>query len=293
MKVRIIVNPISGGGKGPLLGTSLHSALRAHNIDAEIITTGKAGDAHREAREPGCDCVVSVGGDGTTNEIANAIAGTDTLLAILPLGTANVVARELRIPRNPEFVADCIARRMARPIDAGCCGERLFLLGCGAGLDAEVVARIHASRGRKLSYAAYVVPTVKTLFTYDYPKIRVAVDGQEVCVDGEYVIVANCRNSAGVFTATPKAKIDDGLLDVCIVKDLSVLKVGWLIVLSMLPGFADRRAVTYRQGRHVELLPAGPVPVPLQIDGDPAGTIPATFVVQPHALRVVAPHLEL
>lgn len=272
-----------------MLGTSLHSALRARNIDAEIFTTGKAGDAHRESREPGYDCVVSVGGDGTTNEIANAVAGTDTLLAILPVGTANVVARELGIPRNPEVVADCIARRMVRTIDAGRCGDRLFLLGGGAGLDAEVVARIHANRGRKLSYAAYVVPTVKALFTYGYPRIRVTVDGVEVCDDGEYVIVANCRNSAGVFTATPKAKIDDGLLDVCIVKDLSILKVGWLIVLSMLPGFADRRAITYRQGRHVELLPAGQNVVPLQIDGDPAGAIPATFAVQPHALQVVLP----
>jgi len=287
MHVRIIANPISGGGRGPRTAEALATALTAHRISSEIRITTRAGDAHAWAAEPGADCVVSVGGDGTLNEVATALAGSGIPVATLPLGTANVVAHELRTPHDPSALAALIARGATRRIDVGRSGERLFLLGAGAGLDAAIVEVVHRNRGAKLSFASYVWPAVRTILSYAYPRITVTVDGEKICDDAHYVIVGNCQWSAGVFRATPEARIDDGLLDVCILRRLGVLKILWLILLAQFPGFAGRRAVQYRQGRHVELVATGGERIPLQIDGDPADALPVKFHIEPRGLCVV------
>lgn len=289
MHVRIIANPISGGGRGPEVAAALAAALEARGVTNEVRITTRMGDAHAWAKEPGADCVVSVGGDGTLNEVANALAGANVPIATLPLGTANVVARELRTPTDPVALAEFIANDNTRAIDTGHAGERLFLLGAGAGLDAAIVEVVHATRGKQLSFLSYVWPAVKTILSYEYPRITVEVDGETICADAHYVIVGNCRWSAGVFRATPKASLDDGLLDVCILRNLSIGKILWLIFLAQLPGFADRRAVTYRQGLEVRLSSSTNARVPLQIDGDPAGELPETFTVKRRALTVIAP----
>ncbi len=289
MHVRIIANPISGGGRGPEVAAALASALEARCVASDVRITTRTGDANAWAKEPGADCVVSVGGDGTLNEVANALAGATVPIATLPLGTANVVARELRTPTDPAALAEFIANGSTRTIDTGHAGDRLFLLGAGAGLDAAIVEVVHATRGKRLSFMSYVWPTIKTVLGYSYPRIAVEVDGETVCADAHYVIVGNCSWSAGVFRATPKASLDDGLLDVCILRNLSILKILWLIVIAQLPGFADRRVVTYRQGREVKLNSSTNARVPLQIDGDPAGELPVTFTVKRRALTVIAP----
>jgi YegS/Rv2252/BmrU family lipid kinase len=289
MHVRIIANPISGGGRGPQTAAALATALEALGIVSETRITTRAGDARRWASEPGADCVVSVGGDGTLNEVANALSGTDVAIATLPLGTANVVACELSTLTNPGELAQLIANRSTRAIDAGRMGDRLFLLGTGAGLDAAIVEVVHRSRGARLSFLSYVWPAVKTILTYGYPRITVQVDGQKLCDDAQYVIVGNCSWSAGVFRATPKASLDDGLLDVCILRNLGVFKILWLIALAQLPNFAERRAVMYRQGREISLASASGARVPLQIDGDPGGELPAVFTVERQTLTVIAP----
>ncbi|NUM53785.1 MAG: diacylglycerol kinase family lipid kinase [Candidatus Hydrogenedentes bacterium] len=289
MRIRIIANPISGGGRGPQTAATLSAALGALGVPSETRVTERAGDAGAWAREPGADCVVSVGGDGTLNEVANALAGSGVPIATLPLGTANVVASELRTPTSAGALAQLIAGKSVRAIDTGRIGDRIFLLGAGAGLDAAIVEIVHKNRGKRLSFLSYVWPAVKAILTYDYPRITVTVDGETVCDDAHYVIVGNCSWSAGVFRATPKALLDDGLLDVCILRNLNVAKILWLIVLAVLPGFADRKSVMYRQGRDVNLESTTGERVPLQIDGDPAGELPAAFTVEPRSLHMVAP----
>lgn len=289
MHVRIIANPISGGGRGPETAAELAAALDVLGVGSDTRITKQAGDARGWAMEAGADCVVSVGGDGTLNEVANALAGSGVPIAALPLGTANVVATELRTPAKPGELARLIAAKSVRSIDFGRLGDRIFLLGAGAGLDAAIVEIVHANRGRRLSFLSYVWPTVKAILTYNYPPITVVVDGETVCGDAHYVIVGNCSWSAGVFRATPKAKLDDGVLDVCILRNLNVARILWLILLAMLPGFADRKPVMYRQGRHVRLESTTGERVPLQIDGDPGGQLPAAFAVVSRSLTVIAP----
>jgi len=149
---------------------------------------------------------------------------------------------------------------------------------------------VHENRGaRKVRVSSYVLPTARIILGSKLSKIRVAVDGKLIAEDGEYVMVGNCRKSSGAFSTTPEARIDDGLLDVCVLRDFRVVHTLAMLTAVMRTGFARRKDVRYCQGRTVELAPAGRETVHLQLDGDPAGDIPATLAILPHALRVVAP----
>jgi len=289
MKVLIIINPVSGGGQGLIRGEELYAAIRDRGLDAEKYITARAGDARDAAGQAGFECVAVVGGDGTVNEAANGLNNGETRLAILPLGTANVVSRELNTPREPGALADLIARGASRRIDAGRCEGKRFLLGVGAGLDAAVVEEVHRTRGRRLSYAGYIRPVIRVLWRYAFPTMRVEVDGATLCDDAQYAVVGNCRFSAGVFALTPLARLDDGLLDVCAFRELNVLRLARLALASGRPGFAARKDIQYRQGRHVVLTPNNAGRIPYQVDGDPGGVAPVTATLESSALHVVAP----
>ena len=289
MRVRIIANPIAGGGRGKTLAQALEQNLQGKVDAVELSLTGKSGDGKIEAARPGADCIVAVGGDGSLNEIINGLQDLNLPVALLPVGTANVVARELQIPSDPAFVARLIADNKTRPMDVGLCGDQRFLLGAGAGFDAAVVAEVSARRGRKSSKAKWILPGVKTALTYSFPKIHVEVDGDPVSDTAQYVVVGNCRYSAGAFAATPNARSDDGLFDVCMFHKLSLLKLTTLAVAVWSPNFIHRSDVTYLRGKEVRLTPAGEEIPPLQIDGDPADNIPATFTLLDHALQMYTP----
>ncbi|MFP6581431.1 MAG: diacylglycerol kinase family protein [Candidatus Hydrogenedentota bacterium] len=287
MKVRIIANPIAGGGRGKRLAEALRDTLNG-NVDAvELVLTKQAGDNEIEAARPGADCVVAVGGDGSVNEVVNGLVDSDALLAILPAGTANVVARELDIPSDPNVVAKYIIAGNHRIMDAGLHGGRRFLLGGGAGLDAAIVHQVSQQRGKKSGLSKWVMPSIRTCLRYTFPQFRVVGDGRILAEDAQYVIVGNCRYSAGVFPATPKAQIDDGLLDVCVLRNLSPLRLLGLLPSVRVGRHIDRDDVLYRQCEHVELIPADEQDIPLQIDGDPRELLPATFSVEPGAIRVI------
>ena len=287
--VTVIVNPISGGGRGLIAAEGLCAALEARGAQATLMPTGRAGDAERFSRDAACDCVVGVGGDGTLNEIVNGIGEKAIRVGILPRGTANVVSRELKIPKKVELYADLVVSGQMRRMDAGLRDGRRFLLGAGAGLDAAVTKRVMSRRGKKSSYLRWIWPTIATVFQYRFPKMAVEVDGQRVMEDAQYAIVGNCVYSAGLFPATPKAKVNDGLLDVCLFRNLSYLRMLKLPIVVWRPSFIEHKDVYYGQSRQVSFMPAEGEAVPLQIDGDPAGEVPATFGIEPNAVEIIAP----
>lgn len=290
MRVRVIANPVAGGGRGKAVAESLASALDRRGETVDLFLTSKAGDAKQSASEGGFDCVVAVGGDGSVNEIVNGLTDLDVQLAILPMGTANVVARQLHIPREPEAVADLVAAGHTRRMDVGLIGEERFLLGVGAGLDAAIAEEVSRHRGTRSGLSKWVMPSVKTCLSYRFPKIRAVVDGSDLGADTQYAIVGNCRNSAGVFPATPKAKIDDGLLDVCLFRRLNAVRLMVLAATIWRGRFIEHKDVTYVQAKQVELYPASEETVPLQVDGDPAGSLPAAIRVNDAPINVVCPN---
>lgn len=289
MDVRIIANPVAGGGRGQRMAEALLQALRRRGASTELYITKGRGDAARFAAQPGAHCVVSVGGDGTAHEIVNGLKGQQTPLAILAVGTANVVARQFKLPLKPEAVAGLVMAGKTVQMDLGLRDGERFILGAGAGLDAAIVAKVEGGRNRTSSLLRWVGPSISTILTYRYPKIRATVDGVVVSETAEYAIVGNCVMSAAVFPATPHARTDDGLLDVCLLHDLGAWKCATLAVSVFSPRFTQRKDVVYRQGSRIRLEPAGDEAAPLQVDGDPGGQIPVDFSVEPGGLRLIVP----
>lgn len=298
MHVRIIANPVAGGGRGLRQADALGAALRARGVDARLCPTSQRGDARAfaaAAAADAVDAVVSVGGDGTAHEIANGLRGFETPMGLLAVGTANVVARQFKLPTRADAVAALVvAGKMVR-MDLGLRfhpgapeGER-FLLGAGAGLDAAIVAKVEGGRTKTSSLLRWVGPSISTILSYRYPGIRVTADGEVISETAQYAIIGNCVMSAAVFPATPHARTDDGLIDVCLLHDLGVLKCMGLAVSVFSPRFTQRRDVVYRQASRVRMEPSGAEAAPLQVDGDPAGLLPAEFGVESGALRLLVP----
>jgi diacylglycerol kinase (ATP) len=292
--VHIIANPVAGGGKGLVQAHALLSALESRGMPVTLFITGQAGDGRAEAGRTTADVVAVVGGDGTLNEVLNGLPeACESALAILPVGTANVVARELGMRSDPEFVADAIVSENTVAMDVGIHDKQRFLLGAGAGLDAAITHAVQSGRGNKSSLVRWVLPALRVILGSAYPKIRVTVDGEVVAEDGDYVIVGNCRYSAGVFPATPRADISDHQLDVCVMRQLTWLRLIWLVLRVWNPNFVNAPWITYRQGQDVSLEPADvEIPVLMQIDGDPGGELPATFFVANWSIRMVRPSQE-
>jgi len=287
--VCVIANPISGGGRGEARAQALCLALKERGLATDLFLTTQAGDARRHAATLDTRYVVSVGGDGTLNEVVNGLGDRPIAVAVLPMGTANVVARELNSPTEPEALAALIAEGRSMPMDAGEHGGERFLLGAGAGIDAAVTHAVSAQRGKRSSIMRWVWPTIRTCLRYSFPAIRVEVDGKVISDEAQYAIVGNCIYSAGIFPTTPRAKIDDGLLDVCLFHNLGYLRLIRLALTVRRPTFIEHPDVTYVQGRNISFQCASDTPVPLQVDGDPAGELAAEFRIQPSAIRVVTP----
>ncbi len=293
-QVHIIANPVAGGGRGHRVAQSLATALERRGLDVSLFETAQAGDARAEAGRSEVSIIAVVGGDGTLNEVLNGLPeGSTAALAICPVGTANVVARELGMRPDPEWVAEAISGGEIRPMDIGLQGSRRFLLGAGAGLDAAVTKAVQESRGRKSSLLKWALPAIRVVLAYTWPRVRVTVDGEVIAAGAGYVIVGNCRYSAGVFPATPKADTADGLLDVCAFSNLTIPRLLWLLANVWRPSFVEKSWIAYRQGHDIRLEPAeGESPAYLQIDGDPAGTIPADFAVASWRVNMVVPKAD-
>ncbi len=292
MNICIITNPIAGGGLGRGRAVALRNALEKLGHRVEHLVTQAAGDAEAFAAARtggGYDCFVATGGDGTANEMVNGLGDSGVPFTVMAVGTANVVARQFRIPRKPAELAAMIHRQKAQPMDLGMARGRRFLLGAGAGLDAAITAKVKSRRGRTSSLWIWVQPAIETILTYRYPEVRVSVDGKAISERAQYAIVGNCVYSAGVFPSTPLASTTDGLLDVCLIHDITPLKCISMACSVWWPSFIQRADVTYAQGKEITFEPAAAEAAPLQIDGDPAGTVPVSFGVLPHAANILAP----
>lgn len=233
------------------------------------------------------DLVVAAGGDGTINEVIQALAGTETALGVLPIGTVNIWAAETGIPRDPDRLAALLDRGPARRIDVGRAGARYFLLMAGVGFDAAVVRGLAVGLKRRIGRWAYAVAMAGLARRYMGTPIALRLDGVELRRDALMVVIGNTRRYAGSFRLTPHALVDDGRLDVCIVPGTVLLRSAAQVGAVLTGAPILRRALEYRRAATIEIEAAQPLPV--QLDGDFSGFTPLAVQVAPAALRVVVP----
>jgi len=288
-RVRLVVNPIAGAGLSTWVLPLLVRRLTRLGLSCEVVRTFTAEDARQAAsdvRGP-CHALVVLGGDGTVRDVITGLVRRDVPVGIVPLGTANVLAKELGAPVRPERAAQVIARRYIRRLDLGYVGGRPFLLMLGVGFDADVTARVHASRRGAMTALNYAPALVGVLLRHRFPSIRVTVDGRPVRREANFLVVSNTRQYGGRLVMALDAEPDDGWLDVCLYRVPRRRAALSLLVSFVTHRRPDRRRATFLRGRRIEV--TSDRPARYQLDGDPFGVLPVTVDVEPQAVPVIVP----
>jgi YegS/Rv2252/BmrU family lipid kinase len=289
--VLVIGNPAAGSGRGRERTERLVRALEARGHAVEFFSTRAAGDARRHAgdREGRVDRVVAAGGDGTLNEIVNGLADPGaTPLAPLALGTANMLAAALGVPRDPEALAQVVERGHVRRIDLGSVGATRFVGVVGVGFDALVTEEVRATRRGALGYSGYALPILRALRRYRAPRLEVRLDGGTP-VDAGFAIVGNLPNYGGLFAVTPDARVDSGHLDVCLFRDASIAGLVGIVWPSWRGTLAKRRDVVVTTATRIAIDSADDEPASVQVDGDAWGKTPIEIGVQPRVVPMLVP----
>lgn len=287
-EVGVLINPAAGKGRGARIGEAVLARLRAAGVAARPIT-GSDGDhaehLAREAVRDGVSALVAVGGDGLVHLATQAVAGTDVALGVIPAGTGNDVARYLALPRaDPLAATEVVLAGRTRRIDLARSGSRYFVTVLAAGFDAVVNERANAMRWPR-GQMRYNLATVAELRTFTPLRYVLDLDGERIETEAMLVAVGNGSSFGGGLRITEGARLDDGLLDVVLVKPLS--RVG---LVRAYPSLFDGTVVQHPQFqrfrvRRATIAAAGIVSY---ADGERFGPLPLTVEAVPRALKVIA-----
>jgi YegS/Rv2252/BmrU family lipid kinase len=291
MKTRFIFNPCSGRNRGrPRLASDLQAFVTAHRLDASIVFTecpGHATELAREALAAGCERIVAVGGDGTMNETAQALVDSPAALALVPCGSGNGLALHLglptRLPRALALLADTTARIVA--IDTGTANGHAFFNAMGLGFDAEISLRFNRLKRRGL--AAYARTGLAAFLRHRPERVTISDGyGTRETLDAFIVAVANSDQYGNNARVAPGARVNDGLLDLVVVRPPGLLGAVPLVARLFLGTLGNSPRVWRLRASHFVI--ERPAPGLIHTDGE---THPAAAVVhvavRPRSLRLL------
>ena len=290
-RVLILFNPTAGQANN--LISVLESAAdrwRDHGWQVDLRPTRRAGDAThlaREAAAQGYQIVVAAGGDGTVNEVVNGLVGTQTALGVLPIGTVNIWAREMGLPMDLQRSAIAFLQARLEQIDLGQVGDRYFLLMAGVGFDAAVTATIRSAEKKRFGAIAYVIQALQLAQKFEGVRAHIRIDGKRIRGRVLMVVIGNSQLYGGVVKLTAHAVLNDGLLDVCVIKGRTMLTAPLRLLSIFLRHYDRDPEVNYYRAQRVQVL--GRKVLPVQVDGDYLGMTPMSFQVVPKSLWVLVP----
>ena len=229
--------------------------------------------------------IVAAGGDGTVNEVANGLAGSMRPLALLPLGTANVLAHEIGLPPGPEALAALIADAEPRPIWPGRVGDRLFVAMAGIGFDAEVISRVDNRLKRRFGKFAFAVAIARTLWRHRPSGLVVRADGSTFRAAS--VVITKGRFYAGRFRIAPGVRAADPLLQIVLFRHGSRPAVLRCLAAMCCGRLHRLRDVSIFATREVSL--DGAEPSLVEADGEIAGRLPVTVGIAAQPLLLLQP----
>lgn len=288
----LITNPIAARHDARAL-TAMRETLRQGGWTVEVAATVAPTDARRlaeQGRADGFDAMLAYGGDGTAIQVAAALAGTDIPLGLLPGGTGNVLARNLRLPVRPVPAARTILKYRPQRIDLGVVeregGPQYFAVCCGAGFDAAVMLATDTLSKRRWRRAAYLRAGFTALFNVVSSPHRFIIDGVETRLPAAMALVCNCADlMPPLLRMHPDIRPDDGLLDIVVLRATGAWQSVTALTELLVRRQAARDQVWFARGRAIRI-ETDNVPVPTQLDGDVAGTTPLDIRVLPGALTV-------
>jgi len=287
-KVQLILNG-KAAGNDALRAAVVRQREVGHRIEVRV-TSGK-GDALRFVSEAGeVDLLIAAGGDGTLNEVVHGLMDLSVVarpvLGVVPLGTANDFAIGCGIPRDPEKALALCMEGEALPIDVGKANEHWFLNAASVGFGAEVTATTSSELKRLLGPVAYtVMGAILALNAHQY-RGRLALPDHEITGSGPMAIVGNGRQTGGGIQVAPRARIDDGLLDVLVVRHIPAIAL--LTAARELQQLSsDGEYISYWQTPWVEVFPEETIPV--NLDGEPVEFSGVRYEAVPRAIRLIVP----
>ncbi len=294
-RVAVIINPISGTGgrKGVARARAelAASAIAGRGLEVEVFVTERQGHARELAAaaiDEGVSTIIAWGGDGTVNEVGSAAAFRNVTFGIIPSGSGNGLARELRIPFDPVRAIDIALGGRECWIDAGELDGRLFFNIAGIGLDARVAHRFAGRARARRGFSRYLALTARELLRYRPDRHTVFADGATLRTRALLIAIANARQYGNGAIIAPDARLADGRLDVVVVAARSTLatlaQVPRLFTgqIRRVPDVAMRAAVD------IQVTSAGPVVY--HLDGEPyVGGARLNARPRPGALRVAVP----
>lgn len=286
----VIVNPVAHNAPSKKQLREANSYLKRHGWSLEWVWTQKEGDAIEiaaRAAERKVPLVLVCAGDGTLNEAVNGLAGSQTAVSVIPAGTSDLWAREAGIPRRPLEAVKVIGRSHPVAVDLGRAGDRYFLLMAGFGVDAAVTQNASLMLKRRFGATAYVVSALRELLRFKGREGRVRLDDETIDVEALLVVAGNTQRYAGITKITPGARIDDGLLDVCVYQGNGMGDMLAHAARTLLRRHMKSGKTLFRRVKRLELDFEPPLPV--QVDGDNLQPPPAEVVAAPRSLYAMVP----
>lgn len=283
----IVVNPIAGRGRARDAAAALQEGLSGLPMAVEVFETSARGDASRRVNDmdPQVDLVVSVGGDGTLAEILETLPA-EIPVAVLPLGTANVLGTEVHLPRDAAGLVRVIAAGNSTGLNTARVNGTISFLVTGVGFDGAIVEDVEARREGPITKLFYVRSVLRTFLRFHPSKLTVCIDGEEKPGPWAWVLVSNVRGYGGVLKLNTGSKLDDGLFEVVLFPragTLSLLGYALRALMGRLPGGSCKMVRASRVQIEADR------PTPVQIDGDFAGHTPVEFEVRPQCHRLLIP----
>jgi len=265
--------------------------LAERGITLDVLTTSRPGEATQLARQAvsaGAECLIVCGGDGTVNEVLQGIVGYPVTLALWPVGTANVLAQALGVPRRVPDLVHMVAEHRVRYLSLGRANDRYFAAMVGIGLDASIVRHVNPRLKRNLGLLAYWIAGLQHLFTWTAPVFTLELEDRRV--RATFAALANVPSYGGGIRMAPDARPDSEELRACVITSRS--KLAYLLFylpLAFLGWHVHQPGVLYGGTRRGRAYADSGAEIPFQVDGEWAGTLPVEFEIIPHALRIVVP----
>lgn len=304
MKLQFIVNPASKTGRGIEIWREVENVLKGSEVDYEVHYTKKMGHATEITRkitsEPGEHMLVALGGDGTVNEVVNGIVRIkDTILGYIPTGSGNDLAGGLKLPTDPMTSMEHILENKAHlQVNVGVVEadglKRRFAVSCGLGWDAAIGHEVAVSKLKKLlnkvklGKLCYVGIALKQIIAFQTSPVEVTIDGKEPMKFSKnfFNAVMNSPYEGGRIMMCPKASLSDDLLDICVVDNVSKLKLLLVLPLAYKGLHKYFKGVHIKRGARIHI--KAQKPLPLHADGENLGYHKeATMYLEKERLRVI------
>ncbi|MEM9398925.1 MAG: diacylglycerol kinase family protein [Verrucomicrobiota bacterium] len=281
----IILNPAAKGERAQKL---IHT-IKENLPDVHFMLTSRPGHARelaQKAAAKGFTKIIAAGGDGTLNEVVNGMIMSDATLGILPVGSVNVFALELGIPRDFRKALEILQRGNTRKVDVAKANDRWFVQLGGVGLDAQIVKETQWELKKQWGPLSYAITASKVAGRMgELLNLR---NGSPHPEKGSFMLVGNGRYYGGPFHIFPEADLEDGLLDVCLFENMRRIDVLRYIRGILCGGtHINFKDVHYFKVNEINVSTIRDTPV--EVDGELHGTTPVQFSIEQQALNVIAP----